>query len=333
MARIGYAPTAVSGAASTRTVDEAESMLEQWFARPVVLTSSGRAALLLALQALGLQRYRHRVAISPKTAQCVFDAVTRAAFPVDPATDRGHADATVLIHQYGHLQQDRPHGPVIEDICHAFFASAHTGTREWAGDLAVFSLPKFLSLPGMAGGIVAADHALATDLRQRRDAATRLAPAQISADQASWRDGDAAQIEHVYLRALLHPSCAEAVLGSLPHDLSALQQLGARRQAVTRVMLQAIPADQLDPDWRAMCAASLPFALPVFGDDARLAALVEAARALGFEAGLYQIDRSRRMASPDYAQAVLLPCHEQIGADALSALCAAIRRCGEGVRP
>lgn len=233
MKRIGYALPAAPQPASSRTIGEVEGLLERWFDRPVVLTSSGRSALLLCLQELGLQRYVHRVAMPPLTGLCVYDAVCRAAFPVDPATDHGPVDVTVLIHQYGFQLKDRPSGPVIDDICHAFFAGPATGARDWVGDMAVFSLPKFFRTYGMVGGIIVADSKLADALRQRRNAAPELSAGQIAADQTAWRMGNRVEIEQVYLRALLHPACSSDAFGLLPSDCTGLRKVGEQREAVT----------------------------------------------------------------------------------------------------
>lgn len=317
MRAVGFSPTGADRAGEPVAVDAAEAQLGHWFGRPVVLTSSGRAALLLCFGQLGLSRYASRLAMPPRTAQCVFDAVTRAAFPVDPATDRGPVDAALLIHQYGHVLHDRPAGPVVEDICHAFFAAPGTGARDWAGDMAVFSLPKFFPLAGLAGGIVASDAGLADDLRARRDAAPRLTGAQAAADRSEWRAGHGSSLEQVYLRALLHPSPDPAALAGLPPDLAAA---GHRRAQVTSAILDAIPAAALDADWRAMCCAKLPYALPVFASPAASAPLIDALREQDYETGLFRIDRARTMGKPDPQPAVLLPCHDRLTEDELSVL-------------
>jgi len=77
---------------STLTVAQVEAMLEEWFGSPVVLTSSGRGALMLAFGQLGLNRYRNRIAMSPMISTCVVEAVAYHAFPVDAAA-AGEFDA------------------------------------------------------------------------------------------------------------------------------------------------------------------------------------------------------------------------------------------------
>ena len=89
---IGHAP-AFKTAASVTTVPEAERVFAEWFGAPVVLTSSGRAAISLYLGVTGRDRYRHRVAVPRMISACVLDAVIRHAFPVDAARQQA-ADTT-----------------------------------------------------------------------------------------------------------------------------------------------------------------------------------------------------------------------------------------------
>lgn len=316
----GFSPPVAPTARSSLSVAEGEALLGQWFGRPVVLTSSGRAALLLALCHIGLNRYRSRVAISPRTAQCVLDAVIRAAFPVDPATDKGETQATVLIHQYGFIQAGILKGPAIEDICHSFFASPASGKRDWRASMAVFSLPKFLGMSGMCGGLAVADEALATALCERRDQAAALSETAMEHDRQSWLSGAAEGLEEIYLRALLHPACHPAALAGLPDTLDELSAIGEKRAETTRRLAAAIPDAWLDADWRAMCSGSLPYALPVFAGEEAEMQLAGAAAGLGFETGVYQVDRNRNMLDPRWEPAVLLPCHHAISEKSINDL-------------
>lgn len=315
MAAIRLAPTcAASDTVGFASIEQAEALLERWFDRPVILTSSGRAALLLCFQELSLNRYSSRLAMPPRTAQCVFDAVVRTAFPIDPATDHSPVDATLLIHQYGHRLMDKPIGPVIEDICHAFFEKPDTGARDWAGDFAVFSLPKFFGTRGMCGGVVAADEGLAARLRARRDAIPTIDAQALAADQAAWRASDSAWMEVVYLRALLHPACSVEALAGLPTHLEGLCAAGEARAGVTRTLLHAIPDSSLDKEWRAMCEARLPFALPAFANAEQLAPVIAAIDEAGVETGRFRINLARSMMAPETRLALLLPCHNGMGA-------------------
>jgi len=324
MLRTGFSPPAAAAEGRLpSTVAAAEAVLEQWFARPVVLMSSGRAALLLAFRHAGLDRYASRIAMSPCTAQCVFDAVTRAAFPVDPATDKAPVQLTLLIHQYGYRQLSAPAAPVIEDICHSFFASPTSGDRRWAGSLAAFSLPKFLGMSGMVGGLVVESCDLADELRAQRDSAPVLPPDTAERDRQAWLAGKQETMEEIYLRALLHPACSLQSLNGLPTEVSALRAIGEQRAAVARRLIDAIPDALLNDDWRRLCRHSLPYALPVFIGDREPSRAVASLEELGLETGVYCVDRHRNMIAPSWARAILLPCHhtvDEISLDAMTAV-------------
>src|SRR5690606_18067530 len=130
-----------------------------------------RSGLLLWLSAIGLSRYRSRIAIPRMISACVVEAVIQRGFPVDAAEHAGGADATIVYHQYGIPQSGdvRPAGDVVEDVCHAFFASESSGSRPFIGNAAVFSLPKFFGSATMCGGVATKDHRLAAEIRSIRD--------------------------------------------------------------------------------------------------------------------------------------------------------------------
>lgn len=315
--RIGLAPPPAAPGEPV-AVEAVEAGLSDWFGAPVVLTSSGRSALRLAFAALGLNRYRDRIAVPPMISACVMDAVIRHGFPVEPGQP---ASAEVLYPQYGLPTVRRPSGPVVEDICHAFFAGPLTGARDWAGKLAVFSLPKAISTAGMVGGLVATDPVLEAEVRALRDAAP-----DPKDDRAIWRrDAHACgpALEAMYLRRLLNPRVGADDLAGLPTDLSGWRRIGAARAAVTHRMLEAVPDALLPRGWREMIAGALPFGLPLFGARPSLA---EDLAAIGVAAATYRIDRARDAASPALSPALLLPCHHAIPARTLDAMIAAVRR-------
>lgn len=315
------APSASSADSSSagrgsKALSAVETGLSDWFGAEVILTSSGRAALRLAFDALGPNRYRDRIAVPPLISACVMEAVIRHGFPVEPGQA---AAAEVLYPQYGIPSLRRPDGPVVEDICHGFFAGPDTGARDWAGHLAVFSLPKAVSTAGMAGGLVVLDSSLAGRLRAMRDDAPEPIDDR-SVWQADAHNGGPA-LEQVYLRRLLNPRVAPEDLAGLPTDLSGWRVIGAARASVTARLLDAIPDAWLPNGWRALIAGALPFGLPLFGPPARLA---DDLAALGVAAATYRIDRARNAAAPDLAPALLLPCHHAIPDDTLDAMVAVL---------
>ena len=286
------------------SVVQAEAVLADWFEAPVVLTSSGRAALLLCFQQFSLNRYRDTISLPRMISACVLDAVIRCGFPVDAASGQA-ATLTLLYHQYGFQQLFRPEGLVVEDICHSFFASPSSGARMWAGQAAVFSLPKFFRTSGMVGGIVVPDRQLADQLRQARDGSSVSQLVPRSSEQIL----APGEIEAAYLDKLLHPRADPAALGGFPATLDGLREAGAARREFLDKMLQASAHLPVPEGWSRLLQTTLPFVFPVFGPEQPLRQLEARLRELSVNSGIYKIDSARRMDSPFFMTAALLPCH------------------------
>jgi dTDP-4-amino-4,6-dideoxygalactose transaminase len=204
---------------------------------------------------------------------------------------------------------------VLEDICHAFFASHETGARDFAGEAAIFSLPKFFGLRMMAGGVLTRDPSLARDLRARRDAAPEPPSVTARRQARTWlRQGKTGglDLEALYLERLVNPRLAVSELAGAPVTLADIRAVGAARRVTVDRLLAATA--NLPAEWSAMLGATLPFVFPVFGEPGRLARLDADLAAMGVQAGVYQIDVARNCYAPAYRPAVLLPCHHQIGA-------------------
>ncbi len=307
------------------SVGNVEALLAEWFEAPVVLTSSGRSALLLAFQDLGLSRYKSRIAMSPKTAACVFDAVIRVAFPVDAASsDAASADAALVIHQYGHLQKGKPAGPIVEDICHNFFASAATGARDWLGEYAAFSLPKFMTTAGMVGGLILRSDAVANRVRALRDEFASRDPEDLRHSRAEWRRGRTGQAQ-AQLAALLNAKPDPHAIGTFPETLQGVRSFAKIRVTNTEALLAELSQSALPGDWLGMCAASLPFAIPVFGTRQDLALLAHRLDPLLDDTSIYAVDLNRSHKNPDFQPALLLPAHNLISATQLRAICRELR--------
>ena len=311
----------VGAARQARTLAEAEAALEEWFGVSVVLTSSGRGALHLAMTALGLKRYEHRIAVSPMTAGCVFDAVTRHGFPIDPAAGSA-GDAALVIHQYGFVQNWRPGGVVIDDICHAFQSSGGDGARDWQSEMAVFSLPKFLSLSGMVGGVATPSVQRAAQLHELLHHFPQAAPIPDERAILAHEQGAEAR-ERVYLARLLDPRPIAATCGGIP-DAAGLRAIGARRADMVDRLLTTPAARDMPGGWRAMIAAAPPFAFPLFVKADRRARIRGALTAAGVLAGAYRLDIARNSTAPEWRDALLIPCHPWIDAETQTRMIAAL---------
>jgi hypothetical protein len=303
---------------STLTVEGLEALLSDWWGGTVVLTSSGRAALLLLLQHFGLSRYAHRVAIHRFSSQCVVDAVSRAAFPVDAAA-AGDADLALIYHQYGFPQLAPAPAPArgIEDICHAFFATARDGVRARPELPAIFSLPKFFSTNSMVGGVVTADGHLADEIRRKRDAAPERSREQVERESEIFRRHDETiSSEELYLSRLLNPRISDRELGGLPGTRAALTEARARRRHVAERLIAA--AGPLNvPGWAEFIQSSLPYAFPVLADRDGLDRIDKAMREIGVESDIYRIDVRRNMFAPSYVPMLLIPLSHYVSDQAL----------------
>jgi len=151
----------------------------------VVYTSSGRAAIFLALRVLGcspgdrvlVPTYHCPTMISPVVrlgAVPVFYPLTADGLPsIDWLTHHAQsAQAMLVAHYFGFAHSlaevralcDARGVGLIEDCAHAFFGAADQPVGRW-GDLAIASLPKFFPVP--AGGC------LVSGRRQLSDVALR----------------------------------------------------------------------------------------------------------------------------------------------------------------
>ena len=316
---LGHYPDPPAPEAPALDPDVCEYLLADWFGCPVVLLGSGRAGLHLYLRARGFDRYRDRVRVPPYMSLCVLDTLARSAAPSEDAD--GHS-VTLLYHQYGLTQSARPPAPVIEDICHQFFTEPGSGKRSWAGEAAVFSLPKFFSLAGMAGGIVTEDEDLAARIRDLRDTAEAELPGardwmrQVIA--ATYRDPAASPVapllEPAYALLIRYPRPDGAELAGFPATAKTIAAVGAKRRRVVKRLIRALGPGAAPPDILDGLINRLPFAFPYFGsgDRERLEALDSDLGAAGIRAGVYNLDQARDMNGPRYRPCILLPCHQDV---------------------
>jgi hypothetical protein len=299
------------------TVNDAERVLSDWFGAEVVLTSSGRAAILLYLKALGFNRYSDRVVLPRFISSCVLDAVIRCGFPVDAASGMT-GNASILYHQFGIPQRAAPSGIVIEDICHAFFADPSTGARDWKGDVAIFSVPKFFGLKNMVGGLVLVNGARSAQLRDMRDAVAVKARRDRGAGQVAFcKAEDRADIETLYLRRLLNPELLDEETGGLPGSTREIRAVGHARHKNLSRLIDAAGRAAFPPGWMELLADSLPFALPVFLEEEATQRTRTHFSEIGVAAGEYQIDVNRDMSRPRHGRAILVPFHHEIAASKL----------------
>lgn len=312
--RVPKSPPSVD-AVSSVSVEEMEVLLSEWFGGNVVLTSSGRSALLITLQELGFDRYTHRVAVPQMISKCVLDAVINCAFPVD-AAERSVADATIQYHQYGFTQLIRPSGVVIEDIAHAFFSVPQKDTPR---TIAIFSLPKFFATSTMVGGVIVADPSLARSLRERRKSAPVKSAETLAKEASIFRtfpEGGSGELSLLYTARLLNPRIESIELGGLPTKRSEIEDIRRKRRDVMETLL--VTAEHLVPrGWGDMLRDHLPYAFPVSASGDTLERLNRELREAGIESDLYRIDVDRDMSHPRYERMLLIPYSHLVSEEVL----------------
>jgi len=287
-------------ATSSISVEEMEALLSDWFGGHVVLTSSGRSALLLVLEELGFSRYVHRVALPRLISKCVLEAAICSAFPVDVA-EHTTADATLRYHQYGFLQLTRPQGVVIDDIAQAFFSIADKGAPR---AITIFSLPKFFPTTTMVGGVILADADLARRIRVRRDVAPAKSADVLAKESATFIQGT--DLALLYTARLLNPRIDSSELGGLPTTHAELEEIRRKRGEVMETLLEAAP-HLVPPGWASMLRENLPYAFPVSAPRDVLERLNRELQKVGVESDIYHIDVNRDMMHPKYEEMLLVP--------------------------
>jgi putative PLP-dependent aminotransferase (TIGR04422 family) len=183
----------------TARADAVESLLSSYFpdAGHPVFVSSGRAGLVLALRAMGLER-PDTVGLFPYASHCVVEAVGRVASPVSgqAATQQPYR---IVYHQWGFVQERTAHRVCVEDAVDSFCLR---GTRVFASnaDFAIWSLPKLVG--SLGGGVLwCRESAAAVGLRQMREQQTggaslrwalRLASASMPSLAVYWHGAESA---------------------------------------------------------------------------------------------------------------------------------------------
>lgn len=314
------------------SIDACEALLSEHFEGECVVTGSGRSAIDILMRHVGLNRYRSRVALTPMISRCVLDVTVIHAYPVDP-TGKEKYDFVLRYHQMGIPQKKVSDDvPVIEDICHAFFADLGKFLPEAGKRWAVFSLPKFFPTAGMVGGIVVQDRYEARALRELRDRSTVITDAEQQLQEVDFQQaysGDprySDRLEMLYLKRRLNSRCHSRDLVGFPLDLKALNALRLRRRDVIKYLLDSIDDRMFPPSWHEQLDSWLPFALPIFlNSGERMNTVAFELNLRGIQSGIFSIDVNRNQADPNLQRALVVPCHHQLSVAACDIIVSVLR--------
>jgi len=307
-------------------------VLSDWFGYPVILLSSGRAGINIALKAMGFHRYQSTLRVPAFLSTCVMNAITPLAFPVGIAQ---HGDGMLWYHQFGFQQRHIPSHPnVIEDCAHSFFSTANTGDRKWASDVAIFSLPKFFDIEGMAGGIIVRNAALEEKLRRIVEDAPKDIP-----EARNWMRktiAGAFNVEAPLNEKLFVTSAYELLLqfirpdrddlAGLPSSTEEIRTIGRARRERLQFVVEFFGESAFPTSLLWNYENIMPFGIPYFGisDDRRREEADALLRDIGIHAGIYRVDVRRDCINAEYWPCILLPCHQNLPLKRLEEACTII---------
>ncbi len=299
---------------------DCENLLSKWFGAPVILLSSGRAGIQLALKAMGFHQYQSRLKVPKYLSTCVLNAITPFAFPVDyPSSGTG----SLVYHQYGFSQLKIPTSAnIIEDCAHSFFSTSYTGVRDWVGDVAIFSLPKFFDIKGMGGGIIVLNESLEEkirtfvkeapigDLKVRswmREVITNSVNPKISSNHSLFLSS-----AYELLTQFVEPNAID--FSGFPTSIEGIQHIGSERSLRVNLILNFFGKKHFPKSLLETSNQIIPFALPCFfrTDKKLLERVNTILTEMGIYAGIYHIDVNRNSLKPNYKSCILLPCHQNI---------------------
>jgi hypothetical protein len=314
-----------------------EKVLSEWFGHPVILLSSGRAGINIALKAMGFHRYRSKFQVPPFLSTCVLNAIAPFAFPVE-LTQKG--EGMLWYHQYGFPQRNAPlHSNVIEDCAHSFFSTPNTGEREWVGDVSIFSLPKFFNIAGMAGGIIVRNVELEEKLRTIVVSApddTEDVRIWMRAIIASAFDSEGSPIEKLFvssayelLSQFIKPDSND--LAGFPTSVDEIKKIGQKRRERMEFVVDYFGKDAFPEPLLWGYERIMPFAMPCFSivDEKLREKASHLLEEIGIHAGIYQVDVNRDYCNPEYRSCILLPCHQNAPLNKLEEACEIIASFGD----
>jgi putative PLP-dependent aminotransferase (TIGR04422 family) len=277
------------------SVDAIETRLRTMFGRAhPVLCSSGRAALVLALLETGASR-SDLIGVFPYASHCVLEAVSRVATPL-AGTTVSKADARIVYHQWGYVQETGLTEKVIED-CVDTLCMPGAELFPAGGKFEIWSLPKILG--AASGGVLwCRDARTAERVRALREArgggvlqwAIRLLSYRFPAAQAYWQGAEGAS---GYVSRLQTGDIWAALL-----NWEAI--VADRKKKLDLVWPFAV-------DWLSKPSDRLPPVVPVSVD------LPESAlRSMGISSGYRMIEKINAGGDRQLARVVPIPIHQEV---------------------
>ncbi|MEK9181255.1 MAG: DegT/DnrJ/EryC1/StrS family aminotransferase [Patescibacteria group bacterium] len=308
---------------STRSgMETIESYLSRFYQRPALVLASARAGYYQALKFFGLTRRDH-VLVPDFLCQAILNITNVSGFPVKQVDEK--TKAVLVFHQWGYPQKmdevlaeaSRRNLIVIEDCAHSFGSKYKGRLVGTFGQAAFFSFAKLF--PTYLGGVLVSDNAQFIEFAKKERAqkdnfsnrlfnfvAGRIA--EKSFDQAKARFW----LDIVYLKSIHYPNLSSKYLGYLPANQAEFEgDQRARKQnyltlknSIKKEYLIAEREEEIDP---------IPFLMPVFLPEEKLAPAREALSGKNIFADILHFDINRNVFASNYKKCLAAPCHQGLG--------------------
>ncbi len=327
--------------ASRGDIARVESLLREYFGKPVVLLNAARTGVYLTLAAKKFKR-TDEVLVPPYMPKCMLDTIAECAVPTLHVSSS--TKAILLVHQYGYPQKmekvialARKHNLLIIEDSAASFGSTYCKRMVGSfGDVAIFTFPK--AFQTVLGGC------LVTEDKEVLDFARAYLTKQ---DTFVWRCvSTLALLPHVFdvptvrpwLRRIANhlvlvaysqfkyfPGANKRVCHLFPKTLEEFKRQIDRRKrnlAIFRSYFAGTPAypTSVEED-----ADVVPFFIPYFADYEHIPHLLRALAEHGVVSEQYHFDMNRNMFNSRYAPSLIVPCHQGLSEAQMHLLCTVLK--------
>jgi len=327
--------------ARTTDITRVESVLRDYFGKPVVVLNAARTGVYLTLAAKKFRR-TDEVLVPPYMPKCMLDTIAECAVPtlhVSPATK-----AILLVHQYGYPQKmgevmalARKHNLLVIEDSAASFGSTYRGKMVGTyGDVAIFTFPK--AFQTVLGGCLITEDVEVLDFARaylaKQDTfvwrcVSTLALLPHIFDVPTVRPWLRRIANHLVLVAYSQfkyfPNANKRVCHLFPATRKELERQIDIRKKNLAIFRSYFAGTQAYPSALEEDADVVPFFMPYFATYEQIPVLVRALAEKGVVSEQYHFDMNRNMFSPHYAPSLIVPCHQGLSEVQMHMLCTTLR--------
>lgn len=294
----------------------------------LLLTSSGRAAIMVSMRAAGVGRI-DEIFMPPYLSTCVLESMFAVGIPSVRFTE--HTKAILLYHHWGFPQnfsavKEALRGRnvlIIEDCAHGFWGkTSGIGMGEF-GDAAVYSLSKIFDMT--YAGALRINNSSFSEPIVRELNYNRTLREFCESIRGEWtyvnfysKDADIRDLpDHCidlkkwYATLLAYPAC-KGIRGKLPRNSEEMKEIFRKQNSSFLFLLENFKNRSflLEGDCLAEMA---PLCYPVFCDQESILVKVnDWLREAGIYTGIYHFDINRNMFKPNYKRCIPIPLHASI---------------------